>query len=310
MRIVIFGTGGVGGYFGGRLAQAGEDVTFIARGRHLAAMQGSGLRVDSIAGDFTLPTVQATADLATLTEVDVVIVTTKAWQVEEAALAIRPILNESTFVVPLQNGVEAPQQLQSILGEERVLGGFCRVISYIEQPGHITHTGGEPFVAFGELDGTSSERAERLQAAFSHCQGLTVEVPADIEAAMWGKFLQISAWSAIGALTRVPVGVWREMTETRQMWVNAMREVLAVAQAHNINLTEADVEQAIAWIDKLEPTATASMQRDIMEGRPSELNTLCGGVVRLGLKAGVNTPVNSFLYHTLLPQEMHARNQT
>lgn len=309
MRIAIFGAGGVGGYFGARLAQTEARVNFIARGPHLRAMQTRGLRVDTVKGNFEVSTVQAYQEPKDVGPVDVVIVTTKAWQLAAAAESMQPMLGPETFVVPLQNGVEAPQQLIEVLGPERVLGGFCRIISYIEGPGHITHAGGEPYVAFGELDNRPSERVEQLKQVFRACQRVTVEVPDNIQAAMWGKFLQISAWSGIGALTRVPVGVWREMQETRQMWINAMREVLAVAQAHAVTLSESDIEQAISWVDNLQPMSTASMQRDIMAGRPSELNTLSGAVVRLGLKVGVETPVNSFIYHTLLLQEMHARSK-
>jgi 2-dehydropantoate 2-reductase len=309
MRIAVFGTGGVGGYFGGRLAQAGEAVTFIARGEHLRAIREHGLRVDSLQGDFVIQPAQATADPARLGPVDVVILGVKAWQVREAAEAMRPLVGPETFVVPLQNGVEAPDELASVLGREHVLGGFCRIIALIAGPGHIRHAGGQPYVAFGELDNRRTERVERLRAAFSRAAGLTVEVPADIRAAMWEKFLTITSFSGVGAVTRAPIGVIRSVPQTREMMVGVMREIIAVANARGIPLGEDAVQRVLAFRDGLPAASTASMQRDIMDGRPSELEWQSGAVVRLGREAGVATPLNAFIYHSLLPQELKARGK-
>ncbi len=200
MRIAIFGTGGVGGYFGGRLAQAGEEVVFIARGEHLQAIRHGGLRVDGTKGDFVVQPVQAVDDPARVGIVEAVLVGVKAWQVLEAAQAMRPLIGTNTFVVPLQNGVEAPTQLAAELGRKHVLGGLCGLITFIVGPGHIRHVGIEPFVKFGELDNRPSERAEKLRRAFARAAGLTVEIPPDIEAAMWQKFMFITAWSGVGAV--------------------------------------------------------------------------------------------------------------
>jgi len=309
MRIAVFGTGGVGGYFGGRLAQAGEEVVFIARGAHLQALQNRGLRVDSLQGDFKLPPLQATDDPGQVGVVDMVLVGVKAWQVAEAAEAMRPLMGSETVVVPLQNGVEAPAQLAAVLGERPVLGGFCRIVSFMVEPGYIRQAGGDAYIAFGELDSRPSQRAERLRRAFARAAGVKVEIPADIQAAMWGKFLSICAWSGLGAVTRAPAGVWRSLPETRQMWQQGLREVWAVAQARQIALAEAVIDQTIAYVDALPPAATASMQRDIMSGRPSELEAQSGAVVRLGRQAGVETPVHAFIYHSLLPLELQARGQ-
>lgn len=309
MRVVIFGTGGVGGYFGGRLAQAGEDVTFIARGQHLAAIHAHGLRVDSLKGNFTVQPAQASSDPAAVGPVDAVIVGVKAWQVETAAEAMRPMVGPNTFIVPLQNGVEAPARFARVFGEARVLGGFCRIVSMVAGPGHITQTAGDPYVAFGELDNRPSERTAQLLAAFRRAEGVTAEIPADIHVAMWSKFLLISAWSGMGAVTRAPVGVWRSLSETRQLWLQAMQEVAAVARANGIALPDDILERSTSYVDGLMPHATASMQRDLMAGYPSELDTLCGGVVRLGHEAGVPTPAQAFIYHALLPQERKARGE-
>lgn len=309
MRIAVFGAGAVGGYFGGRLAQAGEEVIFIARGEHLRAIRDRGLRVDSIKGDFVAHPSLATDDPHGAGVVDVVLVGVKAWQVPEAAQAMRPLVGPETFVVPLQNGVEAPGQLAAVLGERHVLGGFCRLGSHIVSPGHIHHVGADPYVAFGELDNRSSQRAERLRQAFARAMGVTAEVPPDIQAATWEKFLFIASLSGVGAVTRAPIGVLRGLPEARQLLVEAMHEVLAVARACGIDLSEKAVERTMAFIEGLPPGVTASMQRDILEGRPSELAWQNGAVVRLGQEAGVPTPVHSFIYRSLWPLELQARGE-
>jgi 2-dehydropantoate 2-reductase len=309
MRIAVFGTGAVGGYFGGRLAQAGEEVIFIARGEHLQALRSHGLQVDSVKGDFVVQPVQATGDPAQVGVVDAVLVGVKAWQVSEAAQAMRPMVGPDTFVVPLQNGVEAPPQLAAVLGAQHVLGGLCRIISFILGPGHIRHAGIEPYVAFGELDNQASERAERLRQAFARAIGVTVEIPLDIQAAIWEKFLFIASFSGVGAVTRAPAGVLRSVPETRQLLEGAMREIFAVARAREIALPGDIVDQTMAVVDGLPPDGTASMQRDIMEGRPSELASQNGAVMRLGQGAGVATPLHRFIYQSLLPLELRARGQ-
>lgn len=308
MRIAIFGTGGVGGYFGGRLAQAGEDVVFIARGGHLQALNAQGLQVDSVKGDFVLQSVQATDDPAKVGAVDVVLLGVKAWQVAEAARAMGPLIGPETFIVPLQNGVEAPTQLAALLGTQHVLGGLARIISFKVGPGHIRHAGAEPYVAFGELDNRYSERAERLRQAFERA-GVAVEIPPDIQTALWQKFLFVVSCGGVGAVTRAPIGVLRSMPETRQMLEQAMHEIYAVAQAREIFLPKDTIRKTIAFIDTLPPSATTSLQRDIVEGKPSELASWNGAVVRLGHEVGVTTPLNDFIYHSLLPLELLARGQ-
>jgi 2-dehydropantoate 2-reductase len=309
MRIVIFGTGGVGGYFGGRLAQAGMDVTFIARGKHLEAIAKQGLRVDSINGDFSIYPAIATDDPATVGEVDVVLCCVKSWQVSESAIAMLPMIGPNTVVVPIQNGIEAPEILSEVLGADKVLGGLCRIISMTHGPGHIRHVGAEPYITFGELDNQQSERTKRLFRAFSKASGLTVEIATDIIAALWKKFILIAPWSGVGAITRAPAGVFRSLPETRQMLLESMKEVFNIAIARGVDLSKEVVEETMEFIDTLPKDGTASMQRDIIEGRPSELNEQNGVVVRLGNAFGVQTPVNAFIYYSLLPSEMRARGQ-
>ncbi len=309
MRIAIFGAGAVGGYFGGRLAQAGEDVVFIARGVHFQALRARGLRVDSIKGDFVLQSVYATDDPAQVGLVDVILVCVKAWQVTEAIQVMRPMIGPKTFVVPLQNGVEAPSQLAAGLGKEHVLGGLCGLITFMVEPGHICHAGTDPFIRFGELDNRPSERVERLRQVFERTSGLTAEIPPDIHVAMWQKFVFVTAFSGVGAVTRAPIGVLRGQPGTRQMLEQTICEIYNVARARKIALPKNVVDKTMEFLDSLPLDGTASMQRDIMNGRPSELEVQNGAVVRLGQEVGVDTPVNNFIYHSLLPMEMRARGQ-
>lgn len=306
MRIAVIGAGGVGGYFGGRLAKAGHDVTFIARGATLEALRADGLRVDSILGDFTLSPVNATDDPTSIGPVDAVLMAVKAWQIPEAASQIGPILGKDTMVVPLENGIDAPEVLTQVVGARHVVGGLCAIVSFVVAPGHIRHAAAEPVVMFGELDNSRSERVEHLRAAFAEA-GVHVEVPPDIRRSMWTKFLFIATLSGIGALTRVPIGVWRADEEIRGIADRSLREVLQLATARGVDLGEDAIERTWQRYDGLAPDSTSSMQRDIMEGKPSELEAQLGAVVRLARESGVEVPVTGMIYHTLLPQERLAR---
>lgn len=308
MRIAVYGTGGVGGYFGGRLARAGEEVIFIARGQHLQAIREHGLRVDSVKGDFVIKPAHATDDPAKVGEVDVVIVGLKAWQVSEAAQAMRFLVGSKTVVIPLQNGLEAPGQLAAVLGAEHVLGGLARVFSYIVEPGHIRHIGEAALMAFGELDNRPTQRIEDLRQAFNR-SGFTAEIPKDIHVALWEKFLGVVSVGGMGAITRAPFGVLRSLPETRRMLEQGMQEIFTLALARDIPLTEEVIAQTMTFVDNLPPNASSSLQRDIIAGRPSELEAWNGAVVRLGKQAGVATPLHAFIYHSLLPLESQARGQ-
>jgi 2-dehydropantoate 2-reductase len=305
VRIAVFGTGGAGGYFGARLARAGEDVVFIARGEHLRAIREHGLIVETPEGEFCVRS-EATDDPATVGPVDAVLVGVKTWQVIEAARALRPLLGADTFAVPLQNGVEAASELASVLGAERVLGGLCGTLSWVAGPGRIRSIGKVNFVKLGEEDDRASDRAERLRAAFERA-GVDVEIPVDFRRALWAKFLFVVSLGGVGAVTRVPVGVVRTLPETRRMLTQAMEEILAVARARGIALPDSAIAETLAFVDTLSPDGTTSLQRDIAEGKPSELEAWNGAVVRLGREAGVPTPLHAFLYESLLPQERRAR---
>jgi 2-dehydropantoate 2-reductase len=265
--------------------------------------------VDSLQGDFTVRPTLITDEPRQAGEVDVVLVGVKAWQVPEAAQAIQPMVGQQTYVVPLQNGVDAPGQLASVLGQEHVLGGMCQISSLLVGPGHIRHVGLEPRVVFGELSGERSERAEQLLRAFEFTVGVRAEVSPDIQAAMWRKFLFIAAISGVGAVTRAPVGINCSVPETRQILVQAMQEIYSLARHIGIHLPEDIVQQTLAFIDSLEPTIVPSMQRDLMAGWPSELAAQIGAVLRMGSEVGIPTPVHAFLYSALLPQELKARKE-
>ncbi len=307
MRIAIYGTGGVGGYFGGRLAEAGHDVIFLARGAHLDAIRRDGLVVESVSGDFAIRPAHATDAPAEVGPVDAVLVCVKAWQVPAAAAELGPLLGAETFVVPLQNGVEAADQIAAAVGAERVVGGLCRLLSYVAGPGRIRHAGVAPVVELGERGSGPSARVEALRSAFAGAKGVEVRVPADIEVATWEKFLFIAPFGAVGAVTRMPAGVVRSVPETREMLRAAMQEVFALAGARGVALDGGAVDRTMAYVDSLPEETTASMQRDIVEGRPSELEQQTGTVVRLGPAAALPVPVNECLYRSLLPAELRAR---
>lgn len=306
MRVAVFGTGGAGGYFGARLAQAGEDVAFIARGRHLEAIRENGLHVESTEGDFHVRPLIATEDPREIGPVDVVLVGLKTWQVADAAPAMRPFIGEDTMVVPLMNGVEGGGQLAAVLGDSHVVGGLCGTISWVSEPGRIRNVGATNFIRFGEIDNRRSDRTERLRAAFEK-SGVTVEVPPDILKAVWEKFLLVTAFGGVGAVTRAPVGITRTMLETRRMLERCMEETFAVGRAEGVRLADSAVADGMAMVETFAPSATTSLQRDTTDGRPSELDAWNGAIVRLGSRHGIATPTHEFIYQSLLPLERQAR---
>jgi len=309
MRVAVFGAGAVGGYFGARLAQAGESVVFIARGRQLEALRSGGLHVESVSGDLSLVPAEATDSPAKAGPVDLVLVTVKAWQVPEAAAAMRPLIGRETVVLPLVNGVEAYEQLAAGVGRQHVLGGLCRLLVFQVEPGRLRHAALEPVVAFGEWEGADSERVRRLKSAFDRASGLVAQVPPNIQTAVWEKLVFIAPMGAVGCLTRAPAGVFRSLPETRGVLEGLMREVVAVAVALGVPMREGIVEKTLAVVDALPATGTSSAQRDYMDGRPSELDSQCGAVARLGERAGAAVPLSRLAYHSLLPLERKARGE-
>lgn len=308
MRVAVFGTGGVGGYFGARLAAAGVDVVFIARGAHLAAIQRDGLAVASVLGDLLIKPARAVESPAEAGPVDVVLFGVKTWQVAEAAEAIAPLLGPDTCVVPLQNGLDTPELLVRAIGAKHVAGGTCSGFCFIDGPGRIKHIGGATFIKFGELDGRRSARIEALHAAFARA-GVDVEVPDDINVTLWQKLMLVVPFGGVGAVARAPIGVLRSVPQTRALLERGIREVFDVAAARGIALAPDSVGRTLATLDAVTPSGTSSLQRDIGSGKRSELDAWTGAVVRFGAAAGVAVPVHDFLYASLLPLELRARGE-
>lgn len=308
MRIAVFGAGGVGAYFGARLAEVGNDVSFVARGAHLDAIRANGLRVDSVLGDMLVKPRVASASAADIGPVDAVLLGVKTWQVADLAPALTPLLDRDTFIVPLQNGVETPDLLADSLGPEHVVGGVCGGFCFIVGPGHIRHIGGVTFIKFGELDGRKSERVERLREQFAAAK-VDVAVPDDIRVALWEKLMLVVPFGGVGAVARAPIGVIMKTPETRALIEAGMREIAAVALAQDIPLPSDAIARTLALLDGTTPTGTSSLQRDIVAGKRSELDAWTGAVVRLGAKLGVATPTHTFLYGALLPLERRARGE-
>lgn len=294
MRIAIHGSGGVGGYFGGRLAQAGQDVVFIARGEHLAAMRRTGLRVEScqpLVGSFVVDPVRATDDPASVGACDVVIVAVKGWQLAPALPGLRALVGPSTVVVPLLNGVEAPSILAAALGVGAVAGGTCRIVSRVAGPGLIEHVAATPEVQVGALGGGSDPRLGALVSALVHA-GVEARQVDDIERVMWEKLVFIAAYGGVGSLVGAPIGAVRSDPASRGLLEAALREGEAIARARGIAVAEDLVARSLAYLDALSPAATTSLQRDLQAGRPSELDDWNGALVRMAAAAGVDAPVH------------------
>lgn len=305
-RIAIIGAGGVGGLLAAMLARAGHDVRLLARGAALEAIRARGVRLHEPSGDADIPVARASDAIADLGTVDLVVVTTKTWQLAELGPALRPLLEPHTLVVPTQNGVEASELLGRALGDERVIGGVAHMISRAEAPGEVRWIGMQPTLKLGAR--SPDQRAAVLAAAETlRSGGIAVDVTNHIAQVRWGKLLFISAYAAVGAVTRLPADELRTRPDARARLAGAMHEAAAVAAARGVPLPAGTVDDALRRIDDLPATATASMHRDLVAGRPSELHELIGAVVRLGRDAGVPTPVSDALYAELLPLEAAAR---
>jgi len=307
MKITIIGTGGVGGYFGGRLAQAGNEATFIARGEHLKAIQENGLIVKSHLGDFTIKPANATDKIESVANAKLIIICTKAWQVKEVAQQIAPLISKETIVLPLQNGVLAADELAEFIPKKNIVGGLCRIFSMIESPGVINHWGVDPTIVFGELNNEQSDRMVLLKDTFTKAGITNINSP-DIQADLWKKLLLISS-GALLAVTRTNYGELRSLPETKALLLELSTEIYNVAIAAGIKLPDNLVEKTMKAVDTFPPESTCSLTRDIWEGKPSEIEFQNGTIVRLGEKHGVSTPVNRFVYNSILPMELKARTQ-
>ncbi len=295
MRIVVMGTGGVGGYYGGVLAKSGQDVSFIARGAHLEALRANGLRVESqIMGDFALPKVTATDQPATLGQADLVLFTTKAYDLEGAARGLLPLLGKDSMVLPLLNGVDIAERLATVVGTERVLGGMCQISSSIKAPGVIKQVGPLNRIAFGELGGGSSARARAVLEVFK-AAGIVAELSEQIQVDLWKKFLAICAAGGMSALTRSTLGPILKDPDTRALFVGCMQEVALLARRKGVILPAALVQDALAGYDKLPAEMRPSMGLSVLHGQPLEVEALNGTAARLGRELGVPTPINRFI---------------
>lgn len=299
MRLVTIGAGGVGGYFGARLIAAGEDVTFVARGAHLAAMQQHGLRLESPKGNLHLQNVHATDDVASIGQADIVLLTVKMYDLEAAAAGVKPLVGPDTAVITLQNGVEAVDIVSRFVPRANVVGGVAYVAAVIAEPGLIRHTSLDALI-FGELDGRRSERLSKLAAACERA-GFGARVSDNINVDLWAKFARLSVFSGMTAVTRSPIGVLRGDAELHAMLQAACQETIRVGRAQGVALPEALMGEIEQMVQSLPHHAKASMLEDLERGKRLELPWLSGAVVRLGRAAGVATPIHQFIATVLKP---------
>ncbi len=307
MRIGIIGTGAVGGYFGGRIAKAGYDVTFLSRGLNLKVLHTNGLTVKSILGDFKINGVIATDNIEDLKDSDLILICVKAWQVKEIALQIKPVLTENAIVIPLQNGILAYSELKEHLNVKNIVGGLCFIISKIESPGIINHFGIEPSIVFGEINNLKTERLNKIKEVFDN-SGIKSKISDDIISDLWKKFITICV-SGLLAVTKTTYGELRELKQTRKMMADLLKEIYNLSQKAEINIEPDFVDKTVALIDTYPYNSTSSLTRDVREGKPSEIDYQNGTVVKLGQRYGIETPINKFVYNCILPMELKARRK-
>jgi 2-dehydropantoate 2-reductase len=300
LNIIVMGTGGIGGYYGGRLAAAGSDVFFVARGAHLAAMRESGLWIKSVRGDAHVWPVRAGEDPKEAGTADVVLLCTKAWDVEKAAAAIAPAVGDETVVVPLQNGIDIRDRVGRHVDVARVAGGAAYGVVNLAAPGVVEHSTHVHRLIFG---GYGPEHPRNLRRFHEACRasGFEAVLSDDIERVLWEKFVFICAYSGMTSLLRTPIGAILDDDRSRRMFHECMREIQALARAMGVELDDEVIERQMAFARSLEPTATSSMQRDLVQGHPLEIGTLNGTVSRLARAKGVATPINDRIATSLQP---------
>ncbi|MCP9199548.1 2-dehydropantoate 2-reductase [Gramella sp. GC03-9] len=309
MEILVYGVGGVGGYFGGRLADAGLNVSMVARGEHLKAIQENGLEVESIKGNFKVNPKMVTSEVSEVPKPDLIILGIKSWQIPEVAIELRPIIGENTIILPLQNGADNYEKLVEILPQRNILAGLCFIVSFVEKPGKIRHASYEPKIVFGEKDNSKSERILKIHDILDEA-GIENKIPDNIDLEIWKKFLFICTVSGIGGLTRVPIDKIRESEFLYGMMRDSAKEIIEVGKAKGIPLDNEHLEMVFEIINGQPRGTTASTQRDIMNGKASELENFNGYIVREGARLGVKTPVNRYIYECLKPMEEAARRSS
>ncbi len=306
MEILVYGIGGVGGYFGGKLAHAGYNVSMIARGEHLKEIQTNGLEIESIHGNFKVNPKLVTSDIRMVPKPELIILGVKSWQIPSVAREIKPIMGDDTIVLPLQNGADNYEKLSNILPEKNILAGLCFIVSFLDRPGKIKHTAFEPMITFGEIDNSRTKRVLQMKQIFVEA-GIASTIPENIQLEIWKKFLFICTVSGLGGLTRVSIDKIRESKYLSEMMRKSAREILQVGKAKDIPLQEKHLDMVFDIINSQPAGTTASTQRDIMNGKPSELENFNGFIVREGERLNVETPVNRYIYECLKPMEEKAR---
>jgi 2-dehydropantoate 2-reductase len=301
MQVAIVGAGGIGAYFGARLADAGAEVAFIARGQHLEALRERGLAIHSIHGDAHLDEVHATEDAADIGPCDVVLFCVKSYDTDAAARQHLPdLVGDDTMVVSLQNGVDNEERIAAVIGDGHVVGGLAFIFSVVTDPGVVSHTAGPARIIFGEMDGRRSDRVEHLLAWCAKA-GIDAEVPPDIRRAIWDKFSFICAQSGTTAAVRLPIGAIRDTPETWTLFRRLVEETYAVARARGVTVGEGAVEERLAFAESLEPDTHSSLHHDLVTGHRMELEALHGTVVRLAREHGVDVPATTTIHAVLRP---------
>jgi len=300
MRIAVVGTGGIGGPYGAALAKSGAEVTFVARGAHLAAIRENGLRIEGDRGETHIKPAQATDDIVGIGTVDFVLFCVKFWDVEDVGRQLRAVVGPQTAIVPLQNGVDAAERLIPVLGPQAVMGGTAFVTGTIAAPGVIRQTGTYQRMTFGELDGRRSERGQRLRD-LCEAAGFEGVFSPDIKVPIWEKFILLVPLSGLHALTRVPLGMWRDDPDLLALYEAALRETVAVGLAEGVPLPPDSVDNGVAQMRSMPAHHTTSMGNDLLRGNRLELPWFAGKVVELGRRHDIPTPVNGFIYAALKP---------
>ncbi len=308
MKILVVGTGGTGGYYGGLLSKQGHDVTFMARGEHLAAIRKKGLQVKSVHGGFSVSPATATDKPASTGTPDLILFCTKTYSTDEAVEQIKPVVGKDTTVLSVQNGIDAPERIGKAVGMEHMIAGATWISSAVEAPGVINQVSDFRRVVIGELNGQKTPRVQAIYEAFKQT-GATVELSENVLKVLWTKFVFISAASSFGSLTRLPMAEYRNVPETRALIIQLMRETEALARSQDIYLDADVVEKSLAFIDNAGPTIKASMQLDVESGHRTELESMIGVIGRKGRESGVATPVADAVYALLLPVDLHARGK-
>ncbi len=305
MNIIVFGTGGVGGYFGAKLHKAGFNVKFIARGKQLEAIKKNGLQIKSINGGFIIHP-EVTDDVNTLVSPDLILLGVKSWQITDVAQIIKPIVGKNTMVLPLQNGADNADKLRTVLNSQNVLVGLCKIVSKVEDYGIINHFAFEPEIIFGEYNNEHTKRVTQLKLVFDKAN-FKNKHSENIHLDIWRKFMFITTVSGIGALTRSVFGEMNQNEVIMDMMLKTAQEIKQIANVKGVQISESDVERTLKMFHQMPFETTASMQRDMMGKKPSELENFNGFVVKQGIELGIETPINSFIYNCLLLQENSVR---